>query len=458
MLDFDTTRLPETASEWQGLVDALVATDDYSETHYLEMKSALNMHAPAEFFKIPKFILGAANRMPDDAAPYFGGHALMVLGVKEGAADGLQDPLESKDIRARVEQYTGLDWIGWRAKYVPTPSAPERRVVIIVVDPPQWGDPIRLCHKRFSHRVRSTKRQGHCSDPKCPYPPEVEKILAEDGTVFCRPDSETRQARAKDIERLMERATTNKPAKLTVTFDGSALRIVADESAIHNYLHVWGQYFANQVHRSWRIDSGQFSDHFVEVWKWALEVEDAWEDLLDAIGVLGQEENQFRLAIGSHSNVSLRRPDITVRFNEEIYTASTFDVNIFSVTDVLPRPPRAIGKSGDISFGGDVSIASFSQHTGQRWGIVQILDEPDGIRLIAQMEDMRAYTTHKLLPSRFHLATTDPDVAEITGTWQLTAADHAHPPYQGEVRIPIVEVDVTQSLIRRLNYPPPLSS
>lgn len=54
MFDFDVSRLPSTSDERRDFVKALTETDDYSENHYLEMKSALDFCKKPEVAKITK--------------------------------------------------------------------------------------------------------------------------------------------------------------------------------------------------------------------------------------------------------------------------------------------------------------------------------------------------------------------------------------------------------------------
>ncbi|WP_280432594.1 hypothetical protein [Nocardia brasiliensis] len=465
MLEFDTTKLPGSAAEWQDLVNELVATDDYSETHYLEMKSALDMRVPAEFFKITKFILGAANRMPDDAELYFSGHALMVLGVKKGSADGIENPLESKDIRAKLNQYTGTDRIGWHAHYIPSLTNPAGQVVIIVVDPPQWGDPIQVCHNKFSQKVRKTKKPGECSDPDCPYPKEEVQILAEDGTIFVRPDGETKRATANDIKHLMERALSNRPAKLRVVPRGAALRITCDDRLLDRYLEVWGRYFHSEIPPNGPFGySGLGAEHrskkqyFGEVWNWAVAVEEEWTSLELAAGVAEQEANQVRFDIENSSNVSLRRPNLTIRFEGAVGSQQEVHVSDFTPSDLLPDPPVPFGTVGIQDILAAVSPRVSPYNVGRVAGRFDSIssdytEDPEGLTLEVEMEDLRAHSIKKIPADGVYVVTYEQDVTELRATWTISAADHSRPPYTGELTLPIIDIDVTQLLARKLQQP-----
>ncbi len=66
-----------------------------AERHYLELKSTLDLSQKKDIVKIAKFVLGAANRMPDVAASAFEGYGVMVIGVAEKTVTGIQ-PVEMR--------------------------------------------------------------------------------------------------------------------------------------------------------------------------------------------------------------------------------------------------------------------------------------------------------------------------------------------------------------------------
>ncbi|MBF6340645.1 hypothetical protein IU450_32820 [Nocardia abscessus] len=466
MLDFDVSRLPADPAEWQALVDALTRTDDYSETHYLEMKSALDMRDNADFMKIPRFILGAANRMPDDAAPYLGGHAIMVLGVKYGSAEGLEKPLESKDIRAKVDPYTGLGKIDWWVHYLDGDKDPARRVVIIVVAPPQWGDPIRVCYQKFAHKVPSTKK-GECSNQACPRPDKLEKVLADNGWIFCRPDSETRLARGKDIEHLMERALNGRPADPDVVVHGKAIRVTVRDDFLKKYFKAWGDHYNESLatppfhtaYAALRVDNRTHEEFRNEVREWVSKFNEEWSTLAEMAAVVGRDEYQVSFTITNSNGVSLRRPNLNVHIGGMTFPQDAIDKSRFHAYRIVPQPPREYGTPPRVFLESERAAASlipverprlrrqFDQIVGQ-YG-----DDPQGLTLSVRMEDLRAHGKHVVAPDDVFILTYEPDITELVATWEISAADHSRPPYRGETRIPIVDVDVSELLERQLKTP-----
>ena len=84
MPEIDTRRAPKGELAARALVEQVMASDDRVERHYLEVKSTLDLHTKRDQAKLAKFILGAANRMPDLAAAAFDGHGVIVVGVSKG--------------------------------------------------------------------------------------------------------------------------------------------------------------------------------------------------------------------------------------------------------------------------------------------------------------------------------------------------------------------------------------
>lgn len=104
----DTSRAPLGERAANALVDAIAAGDDRLERYYLEVKGTHDLTGARDRGKLAKFILGAANRMPDSAARAFGGYAVMVIGVVDGHVAGVP-PVENLDIEKAVMPFIGAD-------------------------------------------------------------------------------------------------------------------------------------------------------------------------------------------------------------------------------------------------------------------------------------------------------------------------------------------------------------
>src|SRR5665648_665479 len=106
-VEIDTSRAPRGELAATVLVQAVAAGDDLLERHYLEIKSQLNLGDKRDVAKIAKFILGAANRLPEVAATAFEGCAVMVVGVSEGKIEGISS-IEMMELARMVEPYVGV--------------------------------------------------------------------------------------------------------------------------------------------------------------------------------------------------------------------------------------------------------------------------------------------------------------------------------------------------------------
>jgi hypothetical protein len=85
MPGIDTSLAPHGVLAAQRLVMAVAEHGDLAERHDLELKSILDLSTKKDKEKIAKFILGAANRMPDTAAAAFEGYAAIMIGVDKGS-------------------------------------------------------------------------------------------------------------------------------------------------------------------------------------------------------------------------------------------------------------------------------------------------------------------------------------------------------------------------------------
>src|ERR1700741_2517387 len=130
----DFSALPSGQREWRTLIDALSRTDDRVERHFLEMKSDVDLNETSGRAKVAKFVLGAANRDPKRAAPYFNGRALMILGVAKDLVAGIPG-FEVHELERTVEKFTGTPGPSW--DHVRLPVDGDRDVIAVVVAPPE---------------------------------------------------------------------------------------------------------------------------------------------------------------------------------------------------------------------------------------------------------------------------------------------------------------------------------
>ncbi len=198
---FDMDRLPTGAAGWNALVDHAVALGDLSEVGWLELKGALSFETKTDRKRsaavMARAVLGMANRMPEAASRYAGGHGVVLLGVQGQSVVGAArvDPAVLTEI---MRPYLGADGPRWDHVFV---NHPDGLVLAIIVDPPQWGDPIHTNRKEFQDLTT--------------------RLSVRDGDIFVRYPGQTRPASSHDLAELQRRRerSPSAGARIDVQYD-----------------------------------------------------------------------------------------------------------------------------------------------------------------------------------------------------------------------------------------------
>jgi hypothetical protein len=200
----DTNNLPLGELAQQRILDHVIAVGDEAETSYLEIKGSLDLTKGTSVAKVAKFLLGAANRLPQEAARYFHGYAVLVIGAQKGRAVGIPRGVEAHELEDRLRPYLGPQFPMFDLGR--TSVDHDHEVLFIFAQPPQDGQTIFPCCKDF----QGEDRQDNLSD----------------GAIYVRGTSNTRPARSGDVSRLVERARGRKrPIELEVEVLGSVARV-----------------------------------------------------------------------------------------------------------------------------------------------------------------------------------------------------------------------------------------
>lgn len=201
-VDTDVVPLGERAQ--RNILDHVLAVGDEAETNYLEVKSALDLTATEGVAKVAKFLLGAANRRPQEASRYFHGYAVLVLGAHKDHAVGVARGVEAHELEDRLRPYLGPQFPAFEFGRVGVDG--DHEVLFVIAQPPQDGQSIFPCHKSF-HAGKGQER-------------------LDDGAIYVRGASNTRPARAGEVLALVERARGGKPPiNLDVEVLGSISRV-----------------------------------------------------------------------------------------------------------------------------------------------------------------------------------------------------------------------------------------
>ncbi|MDP9890803.1 hypothetical protein [Pseudarthrobacter enclensis] len=201
----DAAVLPLGERSLRLILGYVLAVGDEAETNYLEIKSSLDLSSKAGVAKVAKFLLGAANRRPQQAERHFRGHAVLVIGAQKDAAPGVPRGVEAHALEDRLRPYVGPQFPAFEFGRIGVDDASE--VLFIIAQPPQEGQPIFPCYKTF---------QG-----------DDRRDSLEDGAVYVRGTSNTRPARAGEVLALVERARGGgkPPIDLEVAILGTVCRV-----------------------------------------------------------------------------------------------------------------------------------------------------------------------------------------------------------------------------------------
>ena len=102
----DLARAPRGELAAAHLVTAVADTGDLAERHYLELKGPPDLATKVNKAKVAKFILGAANRLPDRAAEAFEGYGVMIVGITKQGIEGVP-PIEMLALSQVIQPFLG---------------------------------------------------------------------------------------------------------------------------------------------------------------------------------------------------------------------------------------------------------------------------------------------------------------------------------------------------------------
>lgn len=465
MAPLDTARVPTGELAAKALVDSVIASDDRIERHYLEVKSTLDLTTKKDQAKLAKFILGAANRMPDQAAPVFEGYGLMVIGASHGEARGIP-PIEALEIQKAVLPFIGADGPRYDILRVAVAGG-EREVLIVLVDPPGLGQSPFICRKSGDGGLR-------------------------DGAVFVRADGETREARADELKQLLQRGQTlPTPVDFSVRIVGVVRPIEIDNDATieeyisfhRNRLHValqsakspegavaktndpvTGALTAGWSAAARQAQSAMLSflepeprseeSYAAAIEAWEESVRAAWhEAVLRLIGVVAKP---VELEVINREKTFFHDVELKVHLAGDVHGVENQvlgDKPTLNDLD-LPAPPREWGPTSKLGLAGLIhspmlgfdyaSLGSIPVSTRTSWTNSGSVDCEFFVGQLRPME--RDVSDDKDLV----LFTFDTAIASVVGTWQITARDH-HDVYAGSLEVQVGgPLDLTSEFRRLL--------
>lgn len=449
--DLDSSSLPHGSRGWTRFVEALQRVDDAAEAHWLEMKSELEFNRSG-VAKIAKFVLGAANRMPDVAARHLEGYAVMVLGVQQGATAGVPR-VEDKDLENLLAPFLGVTGPNWETQRVAVSSV--RDVLIVVVDPPKWGDPVYVC-----------RREGDG---------------VYDGDVYVRAKGETRRAKSSEFDRLQDRARAGTTSiELEVQVEGVVRAYTCDPTKFEAYIAATADDLRNalpsrrkmtpnassatasqlaQIEKSFTASLGNVfaglsapetrsEDEFMaEVEAWQTSARGSLARVVD--GIVAHYAPAVTFTVFNRTKLFLVDVKVTVHLDGDVEFLDKEDPEDLVVLDPVPRAPDAWGPKMTnfdhlgISFPSPFNPSSIRPAGGpsaayENSGSVTITFTIPTLRPL----DSQSFGEEVVLILR------DPKTTTLTGTWRATAGG-IHDVFTGEVSVPISgPVDVSEVVDR----------
>lgn len=424
MNDVDLTRLPTGALSWGELVTWAVASDDRVERYFLELKSDVDLNTKHGRHKVAKFILGAMNRDPAEAAKRFGGHAVMLLGIGSGQASGISG-FEAQDLRREVQKFTGVDGPLWDYERIPVDGG--RDVIAVIVDPPT-GD-IRPC----------------LSDGEG----------MNNGDVYLRKDGNTEKATGAELKAMLTRRPTPDAVLpgIEVEVIGEAVALGIDEDAIAVWVERTAEAMLSELSRrnnaygamvsAATLESRSEDEFKREVERWR---ENAQADLPGGLeGFATQITAGIAVRIINPSRTALRDVRVEIEF-EGPFRALEWEDEDDDLLKLFPDRPLGWGRSS-VMLG-----ASLSSHysdfidRGNADGVL-VVEGKTPARLSVSLDLLRPEQTYTSAESEAILVSFVASKVDepLSGRWKLTAGD-VNDVRDGVVVLPVTFADVTPQL------------
>lgn len=462
MMGIDTSRAPRGVLAAQQLVDAVAEQGDLAERHYLELKSTLDLSTKKDKEKIAKFILGAANRMPDTAATAFEGYAAMLVGVSAGSITGIP-PVEMMEIAKVVQQYVGAAGPRWDVIWVPIEGS-SNQVLLIVVDPPRSGQvpfPCRnngesLTSGRIYIRAEGETREANADEfdllvarGAASSTVDVDfavEVLGEVSPVYLDANSTVEAYVVRERKRLLSALPAGEPSVEGVTEPGSTAGInfgVRGDAAFSTELSKVSSFVSDMMIPEERTEEA-YRDSI-----------DSWEDQFRA----AWRDAAPRIAASQLMPVVVKVTNRTTTFFHDVELKLHLEGDVFAYDYVnpewagrsrsseLPRPPRTWGpRQRDLGLSNYAGFQHVQPPVPGAYIPSSVSFRNGGsVDLDLDVGDLRPLGSYESEDEEFVLIVADTSLTSIHGTWQLTARDH-NEVFRGETDVPVSEpTDITEA-------------
>ncbi|SCL45649.1 AlbA family DNA-binding domain-containing protein [Micromonospora peucetia] len=173
VLQIDTSAPLLRPSQLTDLVRAVSLADPDDESLWIEWKSTLDLSTSAGLEQVVKAIIGLANREPAAAGRRAGGYGYLLVGVEPGWINGVAT-MDPEKLVGKVRSYAGTA-ISWTPEYI---AIEGKQVLVVIVDPPQPGDPIHILRKQTEKFKPATIFVRHTGRTDPANPDDFDKLQA----------------------------------------------------------------------------------------------------------------------------------------------------------------------------------------------------------------------------------------------------------------------------------------
>ena len=455
MAELDISRAPRGVLASQQLVAVVAEIGDLAERHYLELKSTLDLSTKKDKEKIAKFILGAANRMPDIASTAFEGYGVMLIGVAKGAIVGIP-PVEMMDISKVIQQYVGAAGPRWDIVWVPVEES-TNQVLVILVDPPKVG-------------------QG-------PFACRASGESLTDGRIYIRVEGETREAKSEEVDLLVQRGTAGPPTVVDfgVEVFGEVAPVEIDrDKTVEEYISLIRQTLEralpNESSNSSSagisavpsirthgiqafLDSAQVmasslnesekrtrEEYLHSIDAWEERFRQAWDEAVPKI--TGSQLRPAIVRVTNRTAAFFRDVAVKLHLEGDIVALDYGDPEYTqdSIDRELPRPPREWGptQKSFLTVPTYANMANLYQPLSRSYIPPSIRYKNGGsVSLDLSVGELRPRGTYESEEDELIFVVRDRSMTAVRATWELTARDH-NEVFAGEVEIPVQPVhDIT---------------
>lgn len=371
----------------------------------------------------------------------------MVIGVTKDDIVGIP-PVEMMNISKVIQQYVGAAGPRWDIVWVPVEESPNQ-VLVVLVDPPQLG-------------------QG-------PFACRASGESLTDGRIYIRVEGETREAKAEEVDLLIQRGNVGAPVEVDFAVEviGEVAGVVIDaRTTVEEYIGGVRQRllsalpekqsekhstssaltdfqssldsFSTMVSAMTVPEKRTVGEFRASIDQWEERFREAWENALP--GVAGSQLRAVIVRVTNRTTTFFHDVEVKLHLAGDILAYDYEDPEYSkSLSDLeLPSPPREWGPTPTT-----IGIPSYANMSGPympsaRSHIPPSVSFKNGgsVALELNVGELRPRGIYESEDEELVLIVNDESLITIQGTWKLTATGHNNV-YSGEIT---VEVDPSRDL------------